>query len=93
MAGNVSEWVSDSLGGGRGLRGGSWTNLPDVARASSRVSGGPGSRDGGVGCRCAQLLSSRSALSGHDAARTTVGRTGAESYTPRPGPVATQAWR
>ena len=32
------------------------------------------------------------ALSGHDAARTTVERTGAESYTPHPGPVAASSW-
>jgi hypothetical protein len=54
MAGNVWEWVSDNVGGGRGLRGGSWYGRPSHARASYRLSSGPGDRRVDVGFRCAQ---------------------------------------
>ena len=54
MAGNVYEWVWDSTPGGRGVRGGSWSGSPGLARSSSRYWLVPGSRLSRVGFRCAQ---------------------------------------
>jgi serine/threonine-protein kinase len=54
MAGNVWEWVSDKVGDGRGLRGGSWNNNARLARASNRFSYDPDTRSNYVGFRCAQ---------------------------------------
>ncbi len=54
MAGNVAEWVADNVGFGRGLRGGSWQNFSDQARASLRNSSAPGYRNPNIGFRCAQ---------------------------------------
>lgn len=54
MIGNVWEWVSDEIGDGRGLRGGSWVDQPWNARASNRYWSEPQYRSEFVGFRCAQ---------------------------------------
>jgi formylglycine-generating enzyme required for sulfatase activity len=54
MIGNVLEWTSDALEGGRAVRGGSFYRGPSLGRASARARGGLTSRDADVGFRCAR---------------------------------------
>ncbi|MBN1954325.1 MAG: SUMF1/EgtB/PvdO family nonheme iron enzyme [Anaerolineae bacterium] len=55
MAGNVWEWTaSDHEWGDKVLRGGSWFDGPDYARAAYRDGIGPGGRNGSLGFRCAR---------------------------------------
>ena len=54
MAGNVWEWVADKVDEGRGLRGGSWSASPRVARTSYRDRFKPSSRLPTLGFRCAR---------------------------------------
>lgn len=49
-----SAWTSSCSGGGRGLRGGSWSNLAWGARAAGRSDNAPGSRNDGYGFRLAR---------------------------------------
>jgi len=72
MAGNVREWCLneydnpdrpeampiDKVGGGRVIRGGSWTTLPVDLRASDRDWSFAGARDSDIGFRLAQDLES-----------------------------------
>jgi len=54
MAGNVEEWVADWIGSGRVVRGGSWTSVQNLVRASTRYGYTPDLRHDNVGFRCAQ---------------------------------------
>jgi formylglycine-generating enzyme required for sulfatase activity len=54
MIGNVWEWLEDEHGGGGAVRGGSWTDGPWGARASTRYWGDPAEREVSFGFRCAQ---------------------------------------
>ncbi len=61
MSGNVYEWMDDCYAGkcniGRQLRGGSWANNPESARAAKRVGDGTGIRNKFIGFRLARTLS------------------------------------
>jgi formylglycine-generating enzyme required for sulfatase activity len=54
MAGNVSEWVADSQGSLRVVRGGCWHSLATYARTFARWTNSPSAVDNGVGFRCAR---------------------------------------
>jgi serine/threonine-protein kinase len=54
MAGNVWEWVTDPVGNGRRVRGGSWSDEPGHQRASNRGLLPAQARDESVGVRCAR---------------------------------------
>ena len=54
MAGNVSEWVADSHGSLKVVRGGSWHSAATYVRTFDWWSLGPGQVDEGVGFRCAR---------------------------------------
>jgi formylglycine-generating enzyme required for sulfatase activity len=54
MAGNVAECVWDKTIDGRGMRGGSWFNLPSDVRASGRIALLPPGRNDLLGFRCVQ---------------------------------------
>ncbi|HUT15386.1 MAG TPA: SUMF1/EgtB/PvdO family nonheme iron enzyme [Anaerolineae bacterium] len=54
MAGNVSEWVADSDGSLKVVRGGSWHSAATYVRTFDRWSHSPGAVDDGTGFRCAK---------------------------------------
>jgi formylglycine-generating enzyme required for sulfatase activity len=54
MIGNVWEWLEDESSGGRAMRGGSWFNVPRLARASNRSWDDPAVRFEFIGFRRAQ---------------------------------------
>jgi formylglycine-generating enzyme required for sulfatase activity len=54
MSGNVWEWVWDETPGGRGMRGGSWADLPAAVRCSNRASHDPKDAIVYLGFRCAR---------------------------------------
>jgi formylglycine-generating enzyme required for sulfatase activity len=54
MSGNVSEWIADSDGSYKVVRGGSWHSAATYVRTFDRWSHSPGAVDEGVGFRCAK---------------------------------------
>jgi formylglycine-generating enzyme required for sulfatase activity len=53
MGGNVWEWNEQTIGGNRGLRGGSWFGNSFILRSSFRSIGNPSGESGNVGFRVA----------------------------------------
>jgi formylglycine-generating enzyme required for sulfatase activity len=54
MMGNVYEWLADVRGDLQEVRGGSWHDLPETARASYRGALDPRTRRADLGFRCAK---------------------------------------